>query len=179
MSTKTLMTVEEFARMKTADTEDYELVEGELVLLASGTPKHSIIRDNLARIFHGYFRKKPGGLAISETDCRIFPETIRRPDVAVFLEEKAQRIDQNKYPVPFPPDIAVEILSPSEAAMDLNRKVNEYLKAGCLEVWVIDHLSDEMFIHTDSSSVRLVRGDETVETPLLPGLSVRLRDLFE
>jgi hypothetical protein len=38
MSTKTLMTVEQFARMHTADTEDYELVEGELIPLSSGTP---------------------------------------------------------------------------------------------------------------------------------------------
>ena len=40
MSTKTLITVEEFAAMKTADTEQYELVNGELVPLSSPTPKH-------------------------------------------------------------------------------------------------------------------------------------------
>ena len=38
MSTKTLLTVEDFAQMITADTEDYELVEGELVPLSSGLP---------------------------------------------------------------------------------------------------------------------------------------------
>ena len=45
MSTKTLMTVEQFAQRNTADTEDFELVEGELIPLSSGTPLHSEIRD--------------------------------------------------------------------------------------------------------------------------------------
>ena len=45
MSTKAVMTVEQFARMSTAETEDYELVEGELIPLSSGTPLHAKIRD--------------------------------------------------------------------------------------------------------------------------------------
>ena len=51
MSTKTLMTVEQFAAMITADTENYELVEGELVPLYSGTPYHNAIRDNVYGAF--------------------------------------------------------------------------------------------------------------------------------
>ena len=41
MSTTTLMTVEEFARMSTPETVDFELVEGELIPLSSGTPLHA------------------------------------------------------------------------------------------------------------------------------------------
>jgi hypothetical protein len=39
MSAKTLMTVEQFAQMQTADTEDYELVDGELIPWSSATPR--------------------------------------------------------------------------------------------------------------------------------------------
>lgn len=179
MSTKTLITVEEFAVMRTADDEQYELVDGELVPLPTGNADHSFIRDILGHILYAYFQKYQNGRATAEMDCRILPEIIRRPDVSVFLLEKAQRIDRKQYPIPFAPDIAVEILSPSEFAMDLNRKIAEYMKAGCLEVWVIDHSSDKMFIHTDSNTVRVVRGGETIETPLLPGFSISLHQLFE
>ena len=179
MSTKTtLMTEEEFAQMKTADTERYELVEGELVPLATGLPIHSIVRDNLGFVLHGYFRNSPIGVAIGEMDCRILPGTIRCPDVAVLIGEKAVLFDRRKYPIPFAPDIAVEVLSPSESAMDVNVKINEYLRGGCQEVWVIDHVSEEMFVHTGSKSVRLVLGDGAIESPLLPGFSARLGDLF-
>ena len=49
MSTKTLTTVEQFAQMRTGDTEDYELVDGELIPLSSGTPRHNLIRDLLGQ----------------------------------------------------------------------------------------------------------------------------------
>ena len=46
MSTKMLMTVEDFAELNAAETEDYELVEGDLIPMASGNPVHAKIRQN-------------------------------------------------------------------------------------------------------------------------------------
>ena len=178
-STKTLMTVEEFARMRTADTEDYELVAGELVPLASGTPKRSIIRDKLGDLLRAYFGANKLGQAIAEMDCRTIHGSIRRPDLSVFLEAKSQQLDLDEYPIPFAPDIAIEILSPSESAIDLNRKINEYSSSGSREVWVIDYKNDELFIHGDEKSVRLIRGSDELSTPLLPGFAIRLSDLFK
>jgi Uma2 family endonuclease len=100
MSTTTLMTVEQFARMQTSDTEDYELVEGELVPLPSGTPIHSMVRDQAGDIFRAYFRKNPIGAAIAEVDCRLPDETVRRPDLSLFLGERAKDFDLNRVPVP-------------------------------------------------------------------------------
>ena len=177
--TKTLITVEEFAKLRTSDTEDYELVAGELAPLPSGTPHHSIIRDRLGDLIRAYFRANKRGQAIAEMDCQTIQGTIRRPDLSIFLEAKSQQIDWNKYPIPFAPDIAIEILSPSESAIELNRKIKEYLSAGCWEVWTLDHKNDEVFIHGDSKSVRILRRDEAVATPLLPGFAATLRDLFD
>ena len=91
MSTKTLITVEEFAAMKTADTEQYELVNGELVPLSSPTPKHGRIRRRLERALEDYFALQPTGEVMSETDCRLSSEIVRRPDLMVFLGD-----DQDK-----------------------------------------------------------------------------------
>ena len=178
MSAKTLMTVEEFAQMKTADTEAYELVDGELVPLSSPTPKHGRIRRKLERALEDYFGIHPIGDVMSETDCRLGAAVVRRPDVMVYLGEKVVLIDPDKIPIPFAPDIALEILSPSEGAVDLNRKVQDYLNADCHEVWVIDHSNGQMFIHTGLNTVRVLRGGQEIESLLLPGFSVHLRDLF-
>ncbi len=177
MSAKTLMTVTEFARMQTPDTEDFELVEGELIPLSSGTPKHSIIRDFVGDLLRSYLRNKRIGRAIGEVDCLISSDTVRRPDVSVFLGHRLKQIDLNTIPVPFAPDIAVEVLSSSESAVDVHRKVREYLGAGSKEVWILDHVNGELFVHTPNG-IRLLTAEDALESPLLPGFIVPVGDFF-
>ena len=176
-STKALLTADQFAQLKTGELENYELVEGELIPLPSGTGSHAWTRDELAFLLRSYFRRNSIGLLLAEMDCRLGDDTIRRPDIAVFLNRKAQSVPMDVVPIPRAPDIAIEVLSPSEGAVDVNRKVREYIAAGCSEVWVVDQVNDEILVWT-KGSVRVVNGDESLETPLLPGFEVHLNELF-
>jgi Uma2 family endonuclease len=176
-TTKTLMTVDEFAQMTTSETEDYELVDGELVPLPSASPLHAKIRQNVERQVAVYFDQKPVGVVLGEVDCRITDEIVRRPDVAIFLASRLKDIDWKRVPLPFAPDIAVEVLSPSETVVEVHRKALEYLAGGSQEVWQLDHENGEVFVQTDSG-IRLLRGDAVLETPLLPGFSVRVDKLL-
>ncbi len=177
MSTKTLMTVEQFAEMETADTENFELVEGELIPLSSGTPKHNRIRDLIGRLLWMYFKGNPPGEAIVELDCRLASDTVRKPDVAIFLgEERLRQIDQDKIPAPFAPDIAVEVLSPSESAVDVRRKVLDYLRGGSKEVWLLDHANGEMLVHTNAG-IRVLGATDVLDSPVLPGFRAAVADL--
>ena len=171
------MTVEEFANMHTADTEAYELVEGELVPLSSPTPLHSKIRHRLERLLEDYFLRNSIGEAFGEVDCRLSGRTVRRPDISIFAGARWKQIDLRRIPVALAPDIAVEILSPSEAAIDVHRKAIEYLAAGASEVWILDHANAELEIRT-GSGIRLLRGADAIETPLLPGFSLTLTGLL-
>jgi len=178
MSTKTLMTVEEFEQMHTAETENYELVDGELVALPSATPRHAKIRDLVGHLIWVYFKGNPIGDAIGETDCRLAEDTVRQPDVAIFLGEHAKQIDIDKIPVPFAPDIAVEVLSPSEKAIDVRRKVLDYLRGGSQEVWLLDHANGEILVHT-GNGIRVLQEKDVLESPLLPGFSAAVTDLVK
>lgn len=71
--------------MHTAEREDYELVEGELIPLSSGTPRHAFVRDLAGDCIRSYLRRNQFGRALAEVDCRIKDETLRRPDLSVFL----------------------------------------------------------------------------------------------
>jgi Uma2 family endonuclease len=178
MSTKTLMTVEEFAQMTTSETEDYELVEGEVIPLPSANPVHAKIRQNVERQVAAYFDRNPIGVVFAEVDCRINDETVRRPDVAIFLTSRFKDVDQTKVPVPAAPDIAVEVLSRSESAVEVHRKALEYLSGGSQEVWQFDHENGEVFVQTNSG-VRLLRGEGTVlDSPLLFGFSAPIATLL-
>ena len=177
MSTKAMTTVEQFAQMDTADTERYELVEGELIPLPSATFIHSEIRDLVGDLVRSYLRGNQIGKAVAETDCRLGDDTVRCPDVSIYLnKERLQHLDRRKVPVPFAPDIAVEVLSPSEHAIDVRRKVRDYLRAGSKEVWLLDHENGEVHVHT-AAGIRLLQGTDILETGLLPGFSAAVADL--
>ena len=176
MGTKTLMTVEDFAAMDTAETEDYELIEGELIPTSSGTPLHARIRQNIERRLANFFDLNSTGIVLAELDCRLSPTTVRRPDVSVFLAER-RAFDPISIPIPFPPNIAVKVLSLSESAVDVHRKVLDYLAAGAQEVWLFDHDNAEIFVQT-TTGIRLLRGEEALETPLLPGFSATVAQLL-
>jgi Uma2 family endonuclease len=177
MATKTLMTVEEFAQMNVPEMEDYELVEGELMALPSATPNHGLICENVSVFIGVYFRENRIGKVLSEVDCRVADDTVRRPDRSIFLSARLQQIDPKRVPIPFAPDIAVEVLSPSEIAIDVNRKIRDYLGAGSTEVWILDYDNGELFVHT-KAGIRMLVGNEALESPLLPGFSVRMSDLL-
>jgi Uma2 family endonuclease len=177
MATKTLMTVQEFAQMHTSETEDFELVEGELIPLPSATPLHAKIRRRVERLLENYFELNPIGEPFGEVDCRLTDDTVRRPDVSIFLNPQLQEIDLKKIPILFTPEIAVELLSPPQIAIDVNRKIREYLGAGSKEVWILDYDNGEVFVHT-KTGIRLLVGNEALESPLLPGFAAPVSDLL-
>lgn len=170
------ISAEEFARMQFPEGEDYELVEGELIPLASGNARHSLIRDDLRSSVWLFLKaQRPTGLVIAETDCRLNPHLVRRPHVSVFLPGRPVPLDQS--PIPFPPDIAVEVLSPSEGAIDVAKKRKEYLAAGTREVWVIDGDNREIQIWTLAGN-RTIAAAEILTSDLLPGFSLALDELI-
>jgi Uma2 family endonuclease len=76
------------------------------------------------------------------------------------------------------PDIAVEIISPSETATTINRKLEAYLKWGVPEVWLIDPEMRTIFVHTLAGAQRLSEG-AFLTSELVPGWRVQIADLFE
>ncbi len=177
MSTKTLMTVEDFVQLSTSEIEDYELVEGELILSSSGTPRHAQLRRRIERLVENFFERNAIGEPFGEVGCRVSDDTVRRPDLAIYLSEKNKLIDRNRIPIPFAPDIAVEVISPSEKVVDVNRKVRDYLGAGCQEVWLVDDANGELFVHA-KGGIRMLAGAEVLETALLPGFAVTVAELL-
>jgi Uma2 family endonuclease len=176
MAAKALMTVGQFAQMHMADTEDYELVAGELIPMSSGTFRHARIRDLIVRLIWSYFEGHPIGEVFGEVACRITDGTVRKPDVSIFLGERLKQIDLDQIPASFAPDIAVEVLSPPESAIDVRRKVRDYLRAGGSEVWLLDHANGEVLVHT-GTGIRVLQGTDVLASPLLPGFSAAVAGL--
>ena len=103
-----------------------------------------------------------------------WPRDIR---LSIFLGDRWSQLDLKKVPVPFAPDIAVEVISPSEHLVEVNRKVRDYLSAGSREVWLLDSENTELHVRTRGDS-RVLEGNATLVTPLMPGFSVGVATLF-
>jgi len=171
------MTVEQFEALPDEVTDRHELVEGELIPAPSSTLKNSLIRDKLLFRLSTWSSSQGLATAVSEMDVRTGSGTVRRPDISIFSAEQIGRFAMNVVPVPEPPVIAIEVLSPSEGMIAVGRKVAEYLSARSEEVWLVDPENREIHVRT-ADSERLLRDGKTLESGLLPGFHVSVGELF-
>lgn len=78
------------------------------------------------------------------------------------------------------PDLAVEVLSPSDDPVDVQQKVRDYLEAGARLVWVVAPSARAVTVYRADGSARLLREGEALEgEDVLPGLHIPLAELFE
>jgi len=179
MATKTLLTVEDFMRLpESVDTKDvrYELVEGELITMSPGMLPHNLIRDNLLVVLRAYIANRKLGTVVSEQPFQVSKRTVRVPDVAFVQAGRELASDR---PIEGAPDLAVEVVSPSNTPREIEQRISDYFAAGCKRVWVFHLEHQEVYFH-GLAGVSRRRGDELLEdAELLPGFSVKVSSLFE
>jgi len=178
MATRTLISVEEYdALPETENGVEYELSEGELIVLASPTLFHNRIRDDLLVRFRLFLGQHPElGEITSETDFQLAAKTVRRPDLAFISAVKLKSLDPRKKLV-FAPDLAIEIASPDD---DLRRRVQDYLAAGT-KVWALYPDARVARIHKPGKPGAVLDadvGDRLEDPEVLPGLKVPLGEIF-
>ena len=177
MATQTLITAEQFDALPEEDGRRWELLDGEIVEVPSATPRHNEVETELLFSLRLFMGPQEHGKVITDTEFA-FGESRLRPDLSILSKSKWAQVDREKVPIRIVPDVTVEIVSPSEVAEMLERKVAVYLETGVAEVWVIHTKRQYMYVHT-ADSVRRLRNTDTLETPLLPGWSLPLAQLFE
>jgi Uma2 family endonuclease len=176
MATHTLMTAEQFDALPQEEGRRWELLDGELIEMSMATARHNLIQLRLGAAMLAWLEKDDLGAALTTTEFA-FQENRFQPDVAVLLKEKWTQADQNRGLLLVIPDITVEIVSPSESARNLDRKIRTYRTCGVSEVWIIYHEAKHMYVHA-ASGIRELFDTDNLETPLLPGWSLPLASLF-
>lgn len=106
----------------------------------------------------------------------------RRPDAAFVSYQrwpKSQRPPESENAWPVVPDLAVEVVSPTDYAEDLLEKVEEYLRAGVRLVWVVYPRRELLQVYQSLTQIRgLTRQDELDGGDVLPGFRLPLAALF-
>jgi Uma2 family endonuclease len=176
---KTLLTAEEFDNYPFEEDKRYELDEGELIEVTRPAYRHNRPMRILLVALSNYFDRRGGGEAlVSENLYALSPTTRRAPDVAVILGDRRAELWDAKV-ITIIPDIAIEVLSPSETPRTILRKLKQYFQAGVKEVWLVDPESREAEIWTGPMLPEKTLGiDDTLTSPLLPDFAVSLAALF-
>lgn len=178
-ATKVLLTAEEFDNYPFEEDKRYELDEGELIEMTRPAYKHNRILQRLLVDLEVYFRANPIGEALlSENLYALSPSTRRSPDVAVILGDHRAELWNAKV-IAIIPDIAAEVLSPSETPRMILRKLRQYFIAGVKEVWLLDPETKTVEVWTGPRlpEQELTEAD-TLTSALLPGFSLPLEPLF-
>ena len=171
-------TEEDLLRCKALDGRRYELVDGTLVAKTMGW-KESSLAFWLAHQLQIYLDGNDlGELAVGDATVRLRPYLVRVPDVAFVLWENAPPDDAPQIP-DLAPDLAVEVISPSNTPKEMARKRKEYFGAGTRLVWQVYPDRKEVEAYTSPSRPRTLRmGDVLDGGDLLPGFRLPLADLF-
>jgi Uma2 family endonuclease len=178
---RTLFTAEEFFRLYSHRDGDYELVKGEVVKMAPPGGVHGGTAVNIAIALGTFVRQHGLGRVVVESGFRLEsqPDTVRGPDVAFIRKE---RLLEGSLPRAFftiPPDLAVEVVSPSDTASDMEMKVQDYLRNGTQRVWVVypDSRRIQAFF-PDGSALGYSEDTAIEDEELLPGFSLPLQEVF-
>jgi len=113
-----------------------ELVDGEIEMSPSPLPRHSHVVSQLNYLLIGHMRSGKGGQILNDSDTVLNEHNVRRPDLAWFSAERKHLVRATA--VEGPPDLAVEIVSPTSVKNDREIKFKGYAEAGIEHYWIID-----------------------------------------
>ena len=157
-----------------------ELVRGELLEMSPPNARHGRVVIRLGSRLEAYVDKHGLGEVYSEVGW-IFeqdPDTVLGPDLSFVRKSRLAEVNDEGFARTFP-DLAIEVVSPSNTAAEMMRKVDIYFRCGVSAVWIIEPKGQIAEIHRKGEPVRRLRLDGALEdAELLPGFSLTLRDLF-
>jgi len=153
-------------------TDTLELLQGELIRVPPPKRKHMECAHRLYEALRVALESKPPrlGTPYIEMGYRIDRDTWLRPDVSV--SAAGQRGDDYFEGAPA---LAIEIVSESNSAAEMEAKTEVFLANGASEVWLIYPKAQRAWIYRASGSAERV---EELASPLLPNLRVPIRDLL-
>jgi len=157
-----------------------ELVNGEVAVSPSPVPDHSHVVFALARILGNHIEAEALGELHGDVDTIFGPHDVRRPDVLFFATARRHLIGQKA--MEGPPDVCIEVISPSSAQIDREDKFKQYADGGVAFYWIID--PKDRTIHAfrlvNSQFIECGRGqrDDVVRLPPFDDLEIPLSKLW-
>jgi Uma2 family endonuclease len=167
------------------DGIDRELIRGELKErpMTYRNRFHTRVVTKIAHLLMSWLsgRPEPRGEIHTGVGCilRREPDTVVGIDIAYFTAEVLARQSAETTLIEGAPQLAVEVLSPSDKTEDVRDKVREYLAAGVQLVWIVDPYFHTVTVHRPDALPQMFNDEQTLSGgQLLSGLEIAVSDLF-
>ncbi len=157
-----------------------ELIDGILVEKVMATYE-ALVAGVLLYFLQQYLDDRDLGVALpGDGLLRLFPGRVRAPDVSFI---SWQRMPNQEFPdeaiASLTPDLAVEVLSPSNTAAEMDQKIQEYFGTGGRLVWIVDPRARTVRVYTSPRRSTLLTENDTLDgRKVLPGFSLPIRKWF-
>ena len=164
------------------DGKRYELINGELIMVAAPVTLHQIISRNIEFDLFRFAREnKLGQVLDAPVDVVLSETTVVQPDLIFIAAENSGIITEKN--ITGAPDLVIEILSPNSAYYDLIEKKELYATHGVREYWIVDPKKQwiEVFANRDAKFELRQRAEKTgrVDSVVVPGWGIDLKTIFE
>jgi Uma2 family endonuclease len=178
--TQTLVTFEEYARLPDQEGVRRELDEGVVVEMPLPSIEHGVVQLNAGAALKSAVKQVGADFVISaHAGFRLAENIDRAPDVCLVRRPRLATMEVVWGSHVGAPDLAVEVVSPSETAVAVERKIRQYLKAGVISVWVIYHETQHVVVYRLSGRIDGYGPGQSIEEPeLLPGVPIPVDELF-
>jgi Uma2 family endonuclease len=176
-----LVTAEELLRMPD-DGYRYELVRGELRKMAPAGYLHGRIAINITTPLDRHVRAHNlGVVCAAETGFKLAsnPDVVCAPDVAFIRRERVEEVGDVEGYWPGAPDLAVEVISPSDTYADVQEKVVDWIEAGTRMILLVMPRKRTVTIYRSLTDIVMLTEHETLDgADVVPGWKLPVRELF-
>ena len=158
----------------------HELSEGELIEMPPPKYLHSHVAHRFFEVLLEAARTQARNRLFVEAGYRLSsdPPTVRQPDVSFVNLERLAATPHDDW-IEGVPELAIEVVSPSDTAEDLNRKIGQYLAAGASAVWVAYPKTSQIHVDCKDQPVRILGPQDRLdERTLFPGWSAPVSEFF-
>jgi Uma2 family endonuclease len=163
------------------DGRRYELYDGEVYVVPAPMPRHQIALIEIHQCVYRYAQRNGGLVLVAPIDIVFDELNVLQPDIALFSAARRHHVQLDSA-IRVPPDLVVEVLSPSTARHDLGRKKETFARFGVPEYWVVDPHLERIERHTlvdGRYALTYAAGrDESFESAALAGFRCDVDSLF-
>jgi Uma2 family endonuclease len=176
-----LLTADDLLRMPD-DGFRYELLRGELKKMAPASHQHGRVIVNITTPLDQYVRDNNlGTVYAAETGFKITsnPDTVRAPDVAFVNRERVEQVSDKESYWPGAPDLAIEVISPSDIYTEVEEKVFDWLEAGTRMVVVVNPRKQAVTVYRSLTDIVVLTENEILDGgDVVAGWTIPIRSIF-
>lgn len=158
----------------------YEIVYGEVRERAMPSPIHGRIQAEIAAELRNFVKANRLGIVYTETRFEFAENLTRIPDVAFLSFERFPESGEEKGKWHLAPDLAIEVISPSDDYEDVQEKITEYFTFGVRQVWIISPESKTLTVyHTRKKTTIFFADEELFCEEVVPNFRLQLSEIFQ